>query len=45
MVDTNNQSFSPSSPFEGYKQSGNDREGGVFGLEEFLDVKAAFGWN
>jgi len=31
-------------PFGGYKQSGLGREWGEFGLEEFLEVKAAFGW-
>lgn len=27
------------SPFGGYKQSGNGREGGLFGLEDYLEVK------
>jgi aldehyde dehydrogenase (NAD+) len=30
-------------PFGGYKQSGNGREWGVFGLEEFLETKAVMG--
>jgi len=33
-----------SAPFGGYKQSGNGREWGVFGLEEFLETKAVLGW-
>lgn len=32
-------------PFGGYKQSGNGRECGVFGLEEFLEIKAVIGFN
>jgi len=32
------------SPFGGYKQSGNSREGGRWGLEEFLETKAVGGW-
>lgn len=44
MVETNGQGFAQGSPFGGYKQSGNGREGGVFGIEEFLEVKAVSGW-
>ena len=33
----------PVAPFGGYKQSGNGREWGVFGLETFLEVKAVLG--
>ena len=31
-------------PFGGYKQSGNGREWGEFGFEEFLEVKAVLGY-
>src|SRR5210317_2066075 len=31
-------------PFGGYRQSGNGREGGVWGLEEYLEVKKVTGW-
>src|ERR1700709_1004321 len=32
-------------PFGGYKQSGNGREWGKYGMEEYLEVKAIAGFN
>ena len=40
QVEVNGGAFNPMAPFGGYKQSGNGRELGAFGLEEFLEVKA-----
>ncbi|MDP6119871.1 MAG: aldehyde dehydrogenase family protein, partial [Rhodospirillales bacterium] len=40
MIDINGGRFNPEAPFGGYKQSGNGREWGRFGLEEFLEIKA-----
>jgi aldehyde dehydrogenase (NAD+) len=40
QVDINGGQFNPLAPFGGYKQSGNGREYGRFGLEEFLETKA-----
>jgi aldehyde dehydrogenase (NAD+) len=33
----------PAAPFGGYKHSGNGREGGLFGFEEYLEIKALLG--
>ena len=38
----NEGGFNHQAPFGGFKQSGIGREGGVFGLEEYLEVKAIF---
>jgi aldehyde dehydrogenase (NAD+) len=40
QVDVNGAEFNPLAPFGGYKQSGNGREMGRFGLEEFLEIKS-----
>jgi len=40
QVEINGGKFNPLVPFGGYKQSGNGREMGKYGLEEYLEVKA-----
>ncbi|MER6547282.1 aldehyde dehydrogenase family protein [Streptomyces sp. NPDC001250] len=40
QIEINGAGLNPTAPFGGYKQSGNGREHGVFGLEEFLEVKS-----
>jgi aldehyde dehydrogenase (NAD+) len=44
MVHLNGASTDMSAPFGGYKMSGNGREWGRFGLEDFLEVKAVMGY-
>lgn len=40
QVDINGAPFNGNAPFGGYKQSGNGRENGRYGLEEFLEYKS-----
>ena len=44
MVQINGHSLADAAPFGGYKRSGNGREGGAWGIEEFLETKAVSGW-
>jgi aldehyde dehydrogenase (NAD+) len=43
-INLNGAANERAAPFGGYKQSGNGREWGRFGLEEFLEIKAVAGW-
>ena len=43
IVTINNWAPDGAAPFGGYKQSGNGREGGVYGLREFMEVKSVIG--
>ncbi len=44
MVHINGASLDAMAPFGGYKQSGNGREWGAEGIEEFLEVKSIYGY-
>jgi len=44
MVHLNGSRGDTAAPFGGYKQSGNGREWGRFGFEEFLEIKSMFGY-
>ncbi|MFA5537623.1 MAG: aldehyde dehydrogenase family protein [Gemmobacter sp.] len=45
MVEMNGQPRAAGAPFGGIGMSGRAREGGVWGIEEFLEVKAISGWS
>lgn len=45
MVEMNGASRAAGSPFGGMKQSGNGREGGIWGILDFLEIKAVAGWS
>jgi aldehyde dehydrogenase (NAD+) len=44
MVHLNGAQLDVNAPFGGYKQSGNGREWGGFGIEEFVEVKSVMGY-
>ena len=44
MVEMNGKGRGRMSPFGGMKASGNGREGGLWGIEDFMEIKAISGW-
>ncbi|WBU58401.1 aldehyde dehydrogenase family protein [Paracoccus sediminicola] len=45
MVEMNGESRGPGAFFGGVGRSGRAREGGIWGIEEFMDSKAISGWD
>jgi aldehyde dehydrogenase (NAD+) len=45
MVHINGAYADSASPFGGYKQSGNGREWGAHGMDEYLEVKSIYGYD
>lgn len=45
QVHINHPAWSPHAPFGGYKRSGNGREYGIEGMEEYLETKAILGFH
>jgi aldehyde dehydrogenase (NAD+) len=45
MVHVNGASLDSAAPFGGYKQSGNGREWGHHGIDEFLELKSVYGYD
>lgn len=43
-VNLNYPAWDTAAPFGGYKQSGNGREYGAYGIHDFCEVKAVVGW-
>jgi acyl-CoA reductase-like NAD-dependent aldehyde dehydrogenase len=44
MVHINGAPLDSMAPFGGYKQSGNGREWGEYGMDEFLEIKSMYGF-
>jgi aldehyde dehydrogenase (NAD+) len=44
MVHINGAWADSASPFGGYKHSGNGREWGAHGMDEFFEVKSIYGY-